>query len=306
MRRGFSWRGHPNRKVVGPVLLAVGGHPTSHMRTITLEEHFVTKSFLKATDAFWSSTNPRLGRDAAQAARHWNGPYRPRWTRQVLTFRCFRLRPWASMTSTPIRRLRSPRTSTMKSRRRCLRIPGASAAFASLALQDPDAAAEELERCVTKLGFVGTMLDGTTEGLLSGRQELHARLRSRRAPWRAYLPASRASTGGRSRGVLLRPRVSLANCSRSRAGGWHAGDGPAYAEAHRLRPLRPLPGAATHHRPHGRGPAVRAGALERRPLSRRDACASQWREYFKTNIHLTTSGYFTQPPLQVRFGRRRD
>lgn len=37
--------------------------------------------------------------------------------------------------------------------------------FAHLPLSDPEAAAKELDRCVTKLGFLGTMVNGTTDGL---------------------------------------------------------------------------------------------------------------------------------------------
>ena len=36
--------------------------------------------------------------------------------------------------------------------------------FATLAVKDPESAANELERCVSKLGFCGAMLNGTSEG----------------------------------------------------------------------------------------------------------------------------------------------
>jgi predicted TIM-barrel fold metal-dependent hydrolase len=42
--------------------------------------------------------------------------------------------------------------------------PTRLAAFASLPTDDPAAAADELERCVTKLGFKGTMINGHHEG----------------------------------------------------------------------------------------------------------------------------------------------
>ena len=42
--------------------------------------------------------------------------------------------------------------------------PNRFAGFASLPLQSPDAAAKELERAVKQLGFVGAMVNGTTEG----------------------------------------------------------------------------------------------------------------------------------------------
>jgi predicted TIM-barrel fold metal-dependent hydrolase len=37
--------------------------------------------------------------------------------------------------------------------------------FATLALKAPATAAAELERCITRLGFHGALLDGTTDGL---------------------------------------------------------------------------------------------------------------------------------------------
>jgi predicted TIM-barrel fold metal-dependent hydrolase len=43
--------------------------------------------------------------------------------------------------------------------------PDRYAGFAHLPLTAPEAAADELERCVTKLGFHGTMVNGTTDGL---------------------------------------------------------------------------------------------------------------------------------------------
>lgn len=42
--------------------------------------------------------------------------------------------------------------------------PGRFSGFATLPTQDPEAAAKELERCVTKLGFCGAMVQGRTDG----------------------------------------------------------------------------------------------------------------------------------------------
>lgn len=43
--------------------------------------------------------------------------------------------------------------------------PDRYAGFAHLPLSDPEGAADELERCITKLGFHATMVNGTTDGL---------------------------------------------------------------------------------------------------------------------------------------------
>ena len=41
--------------------------------------------------------------------------------------------------------------------------------WAALPVQEPDAAAQELDRCVTQLGFVGAMINGHTQGRISRR-----------------------------------------------------------------------------------------------------------------------------------------
>ena len=46
----------------------------------------------------------------------------------------------------------------------CAKYPARFAGFASLPMQSPDAAAKELTRTVKELGFVGAMVNGTTEG----------------------------------------------------------------------------------------------------------------------------------------------
>jgi len=45
----------------------------------------------------------------------------------------------------------------------CAKNPGRFQAFAALPLQDPEAAARELERCVTEMGFVGALVNGFSQ-----------------------------------------------------------------------------------------------------------------------------------------------
>ena len=54
----------------------------------------------------------------------------------------------------------------------CAKYPDRFAGFASLPMQSPDAAAKELARTVKELGFVGAMVNGTTEGQIPRRSEL--------------------------------------------------------------------------------------------------------------------------------------
>ena len=48
--------------------------------------------------------------------------------------------------------------------RRCAEVPGRLGGFATLATQDPDAAAVELERAVTELGLLGALINGHCQG----------------------------------------------------------------------------------------------------------------------------------------------
>jgi 2,3-dihydroxybenzoate decarboxylase len=69
----------------------------------------------------------------------------------------------------------------------CRARPDRFAAFAALPTPDPKAAADELERAVTKLGFKGAMVHGLTNPLYSWRRDrcesIPARRRVRRV-WR--------------------------------------------------------------------------------------------------------------------------
>ena len=134
------------------------------MRTITLEEHFVTASFIKATDrpghkihAAIAQLHPKLldlgaGRIAAmdEAAIDF----------QVLSLASMGLEPLAADVAAPlIRDINDELAAAIKAN------PKRLGGFAALAMQDPKNAAKELDRCITRLKFCGVMLDGTTGGL---------------------------------------------------------------------------------------------------------------------------------------------
>ncbi|RXH54521.1 amidohydrolase 2 [Granulicella sibirica] len=265
------------------------------MRTITLEEHFVTRSFLKATEAFWSSTNPRVaemrpklldigaGRIAAMDEAGID--------LQVLSLAALGFDDLDADMATPLtREINDEVAEAVKAN------PGRFAAFASLALQDPDSAAQELERCVSKLGFVGTMLDGTTDGLFlddksytpvfEAAAHLGVPIYLHPAPPPAAVQKAYYS-GLAELGQLL----SIAGW------GWHAETG-----LHTLRlivsgvfdrfpDLQLIIGHMGEGLPYA---LARSSAVLSRAATLRQSVA----EYFKTNIHITTSGYFTQPPLR--------
>jgi predicted TIM-barrel fold metal-dependent hydrolase len=72
--------------------------------------------------------------------------------------------------------------------------------FAALPLPDPKAAADELERGVTKLGLLGAMIHGHDQGSVRRRQEIlagvRARHEARRAGLHPSLPGEARSRGG--------------------------------------------------------------------------------------------------------------
>jgi predicted TIM-barrel fold metal-dependent hydrolase len=177
--------------------------------------------------------------------------------------------------------------------------PGRFAAFATLPTAVPDAAADELRRCIRELGFVGTMIMGRTDGefldqprfdpILRAASELNAPIFLHPAP--PPLAVSDANYGGQ-----LAPAVSAS--FRLAAWGWHQ-----ETAAHFLH-------------------LALAGVLDRYPdlqfilghwgefipfyLDRLDEAMPQrltklertFREYFQKNVFLTPSGMFSQAQLR--------
>ena len=177
--------------------------------------------------------------------------------------------------------------------------PGRFAAFATLPTAVPDAAAEELRRCVRELGFVGTMIMGRTDGefldeprfdpILRAASELRVPVYLHPAP--PPLAVSEANYAGR-----LSPQVST--FLRLPAWGWHQ-----ETAAHFLH-------------------LTLAGVLDRYPdlqfilghwgesipfyLDRLDEALPQqvteldrtMREYFRDNVFITPSGMFSQAQLR--------
>ncbi|MFJ9706322.1 amidohydrolase family protein [Streptomyces sp. NPDC101234] len=177
--------------------------------------------------------------------------------------------------------------------------PDRFAAFALLPTAVPDAAADELHRCVGELGFVGTMIMGRTDGefldqprfdpILHAASELNVPIYLHPAP--PPLAVSDANYAGR-----LSPEVSA--FLRLGAWGWHQ-----ETAVHFLH-------------------LVLTGVLDRYPdlqfilghwgefipfyLERLDATLPQqltkldrtFREYFRDNVFITPSGMFSQAQLR--------
>ncbi len=169
--------------------------------------------------------------------------------------------------------------------------------FAALALKDPENAAKELERCVMKLGFVGALVDGTVDGLFLDDPrftpvwETAVRLK---VP--VYLhPAPPPETVKKAYYSGLPDDVSML---LSIAGwGWHAETGLHTLRLivsglfDRLPELQVIIGHMGEGLPYA---LARSSGILSGPSHLRQTVA----DYFKSNLHLTTSGYFTQQPLK--------
>jgi uncharacterized protein len=169
--------------------------------------------------------------------------------------------------------------------------------FATLGLRDVDGAVREFERCCTKLGFRGAMLNGTVSGLfLDDARFLPVFEMAARLGVPIYLhpapppePVKQAYFSGLpgETGMLL----SIAGW------GWHA-----ETALHTLRLIvsglfDKVPGLQVVIGHMGEGlpyAMARSSGILSGPARLMQPVA----EYFKTNIHLTTSGYFTLPPLE--------
>jgi predicted TIM-barrel fold metal-dependent hydrolase len=266
------------------------------MKTITLEEHFVTESFLRMTGAYEQAVLPQMaalqpklldlgaGRIAAMDQAGIDV--------QVMSLASMGFDALDAATATTLARDVNDELAAAVAA-----YPERLRGFAALGLKDPEAAAEELERCVDKLGFCGALVDGTVAGsFLDEAKFLPVFETAVRLGVPVYLhPAPPPDTVQKAYFSDLPGEMGRL---LSIAGwGWHAETG-----LHTLRlivsglfdklpKLQLIIGHMGEGLPYAlaRSSGVLSGpARLQRPVA----------EYFQTNIHLTTSGYFTLPPLQ--------
>jgi predicted TIM-barrel fold metal-dependent hydrolase len=175
--------------------------------------------------------------------------------------------------------------------------PGRFAGLAALGMQDPEKAAMELERCVTTLGFKGAIINGTIQGdfldhprfqpVLSQAEKLEVPIYLHPAPPPAEVYHGYFS--GLPEGIAA---------ALSTAGwGWHVETGlhclrlVAAGIFDRFPNLQVIIGHMGENLPfslvRAEGRLNTAGVRLEKPVG----------EYFHANFHITTSGYFTIPPL---------
>jgi uncharacterized protein len=267
------------------------------MSTITLEEHFVTESFLRATQKNNERFPPLLAELKTKLLNLGEGRIAD-MDKSGIDFQVLSL---AAMSFDAL----DPETASSLAHDvndeladAVRAYPERIGGFATLALKAPDTAAAELERCVTRLGFHGALVNGTTGGLflddprflpvLEAAAHLGVPIYLHPAP--PPQPVSETYYSGLSGDLGF--FLSIAGW------GWHAETG-----LHTLRLIVSglfdrLPGLQLIIGHMGEGLpyalARSAGILSHAALQLRRPVA----DYFQSNIHCTTSGYFTVPPLR--------
>ena len=261
------------------------------MRVITLEEHFTTASAVRTTGATrFADLQPKLLDLAAGRIADMD---EARIDLQVLSLVSTGIDALDAATATSlVRDVNDELASAVRAH------PTRFAGFATLALKDPHAAAAELDRCVTRLGFPGVLVDGTTGGVFlddpsflpvfEAAAHLNVPIYLHPAP--PPEPVRQAYFSGLpgDLGFLL----SIAGW------GWHAETG-----LHTLRlivaglfdrfpTLQLIIGHMGEGLPYAL--ARSSGILSAAAPHLRQPVAA----YFQSNIHLTTSGYFTHPPFR--------
>lgn len=270
------------------------------MRTVALEEHFVTASFLKATESYSRShpqfpeIHPKLldlgaGRIAAmdESAIDY----------QVLSLAAMGFETLDAATATALARdINDELAAAIHAH------PTRLGGFASLALKDPASAAKELERCVTQLGFHGACINGTVSNdtgdtlflddprffpIFETAVQFGVPIYLHPAPPPNSVQQAYYSGLPGNLGLLL----SIAGW------GWHA-----ETALHTLRLIVsglfdrfPTLQLIIGHMGEGLPYALaRSSGILSMPAKLRQPVAA----YFQSNIHITTSGYFTLPPLR--------
>jgi predicted TIM-barrel fold metal-dependent hydrolase len=260
------------------------------MRTITLEEHFVTESFLRATGGpRFAELQPKLGDLGAGRIADMD---EAGIDLQVLSLASMGFDALDAATATALARdVNDEVAAAVRAH------PTRLAGFAALALKDANSAAAELDRCVTRLGFPGALVDGTTGGLFlddpsflpfwEAAAHLNVPVYLHPAPPPEPVRQAYFSELPGDLGFFL----SIAGW------GWHAETG-----LHTLRlivsglfdrfpSLQLIIGHMGEGLPYAlarSSPGLSHLAQLRQPVA----------EYFKSNIHITTSGYFSQPPFR--------
>ena len=266
------------------------------MKIITLEEHFVTRDFLKATGAYGNAATPEIAAMQPKlldlGAGRIDAMDESGVDLQVLSLAAMGFDTLSADTAIPLAAdANDELAAAIKAH------PGRFAGWALLPVKSPEKAAAELDRCVQKLGFVGALLDGTTDGLfLDDARFLPVWETAARLGVPVYVhpapPPEKVKEVYFS--GLPEPVAQLLSIA---GWGWHAETGLHTLRLicsglfDRLPELQVIIGHMGEGLPYA---LARSSGMLSGPAKLKQTVA----DYFKTNLHVTTSGYFTLPPFQ--------
>jgi predicted TIM-barrel fold metal-dependent hydrolase len=269
------------------------------MRTIALEEHFVTTNFLKATGTYGTDAHPRL--QVMQAQLLDLGPGRVAsmdeagLDLQVLSLTTQVDSLQAATATAVLHDVNDELAAAVRAH------PSRFAGFAALNTRDPAGAAKEFERCVNSLGFKGALLSGTTDGEFLDQPKFIPIFEAANAlgvpiylhpapPPKAVKDVYFSGLPGDTGFVL-----SIAGW------GWHTETG--------LHSLRLIVSGLFDRFPElqviighmGEGVPYALARSNHLLTSVARNLKLSVAEYFHQNLHVTTSGYFTLPPFQCAY-----
>lgn len=186
----------------------------------------------------------------------------------------------------------------------CAKRPDRFRAFAALPLQDPEAAAEELTRCVKELGFVGALVNGFSQDAAQGEGQelLYYDLPQYRSFW--------AEVAKLDVPFYLHPRNPLPQDSRIYDGHpWLLGPTWAFAQETAVHALRLMGSGLFDDHPSlqiilghmGEGIPYMLWRIDHRnawvKLPPKHPAKRKFVDYFNENFHITTSGNFRTQTL---------
>ncbi|MGY2876392.1 gamma-resorcylate decarboxylase [Marmoricola sp. URHA0025 HA25] len=186
----------------------------------------------------------------------------------------------------------------------CAKRPDRFRAFAALPLQDPDAAAAEMHRCVNDLGFVGALVNGFSQSAShgSGQVPLYYDLPQYRSFW--------AEVASLDVPFYLHPRNPLPQDARIYDGHpWLLGPTWAFAQETAVHALRLMASGLFDEHPSlqivvghmGEGIPAMLWRIDNRnawvDLPKSYPAQRRFVDYFCENFHITTSGNFRTQTL---------
>ena len=265
---------------------------------ITLEDHFATTTTLGDLQIFgahvWSELGPRL-----------------------LDFQDKRLRLMdAAGVEIMIASLNAPAIQAIPDTKRATEVareandvlaqeiakrPDRFVGIAALAMQDPDSAAAELERCVEQLGFRGALVNGFSQ-VASADTAVYYDLPQYRRFWRAV---ERLDVP-----FYLHPRNPLPGSVRAYEGhDWLLGPNWAFHAETAVHALRLIGSGLFDEMPRlqiilghlGEGLPYYLWRIDNRnswmKAPHKYAARKPVADYFRANFHVTTSGHFSTPAM---------